>query len=228
LEGILNHLACGAGDALTAVNIATGYSHAVAAQKSPQEVFSLASQLPAAARYTLELADHPRAQIQIRSPGEVRVYDSQGRTSGVFDGEVHADIPYSAIEGDVVTIFSPCDVCTYEVAGTNRGSYGIVITRIAGSDAAVFKRSTLPITDKAIHRYRMDWTNSDERASLEIYAAKPPAALAFQPLVLADSPTDGPAGPSSNVWTLAVVAAVAAGVGALISLLFARLILGRR
>ena len=45
------------------------------------------------------------------SPGELRVYDSQGKVTGLVNGEVKNEIPYSDCYKNTVTILSPSGVC---------------------------------------------------------------------------------------------------------------------
>ncbi|RJS82121.1 hypothetical protein CW713_05550 [Methanophagales archaeon] len=58
--------------------------------------------------------------VWIHSAGEVRVYDSQGRITGLVNGDVKEEIPGSVYdeENEIVAIFSPSDTYRYEVVGT--------------------------------------------------------------------------------------------------------------
>lgn len=80
------------------------------------------------ATYTLELANNPRITSEVHSPVELRVYDSQGRVTGIVNGEERNEIPYSAYYENTVTIFSPTDSCRYEIVGTSEGSYDLIMT----------------------------------------------------------------------------------------------------
>jgi hypothetical protein len=106
-----------------------------------------------------ELALVPWYQALIHSAGELRVYDSQNRVTGLFNGEVKQEIPDSIYdeENETVAIFSPCTSCRYEVVGTGEGTYGLEIASIEGSEATTFTASDIPTVLGAVHQYTIDW-----------------------------------------------------------------------
>jgi len=94
-----------------------------------------------------------------RSPGELRVYDSQKRVTGLVNGQVKEEIPNSIYyeQDEVVVIFSPSDTYRYEVAGTDEGAYGLEVSFIEEGEAITFTANDIPTTSGAIHQYTIDW-----------------------------------------------------------------------
>jgi hypothetical protein len=97
-------------------------------------------------------------QIKLESPGELRVYDSQHRVTGLVNGEVRIEIPNSDYyEGNII-IFSPADSYRYIVAATNEGTYGLVASSVTGQEIITFNATDIPISANATHQYTIDWT----------------------------------------------------------------------
>jgi len=119
---------------------------------------TMLSKLHEAAPYTLKLANSPRIEVAAHSPVELRVYDTQGRVTGVVNGEEKDEIPYSAYYEDTVTIFSPAEFHTYayEIAGTSEGSYDLAVTTIA-ERTNTFTLSDVPTSASVMHQYTIDW-----------------------------------------------------------------------
>ncbi|MGA8848313.1 MAG: peptidoglycan DD-metalloendopeptidase family protein [Dehalococcoidia bacterium] len=91
------------------------------------------------------------------SPGELRVYDSQGRVTGLVHGEVKNEIPNSGYYENTVTIVSPSDSYRYEVVGTGEGSYKLPVTFVREGKTDVFTATDIPTTMGAVHQYTIDW-----------------------------------------------------------------------
>ena len=91
------------------------------------------------------------------SPSEIRVYDTQGRITGLVNGEVREEIPYSAYNDNMFIILLPSDLFTYEVAGIDEGSYGLGITSPEEEEVTHFIAHDIPISTGAIHHYTVDW-----------------------------------------------------------------------
>ena len=64
----------------------------------------------------------PRIVGEVHSPVELRLYDWQGRVTGVVNGEVMNEIPNSSYYENTVTIFSPIDSYRYDIVGTGEVS----------------------------------------------------------------------------------------------------------
>lgn len=114
------------------------------------------SKLLGVAPYTLELAQSPRLAVEVHSPVELRVYDSQQRVTGVVNGEERNEIPYSVYHDNSVTIFSPTNFYRYEVVGTSEGSYDLAVTIIA-EETNTFSLTKVPTSTKTMHQYTIDW-----------------------------------------------------------------------
>jgi len=98
------------------------------------------------------------------SPGELRVYDSQNRITGLVDGQVQEEIPGSIYdeENEIVAIFSPSDTYRYAVIGVGEGSYGLDIASIDGGEAIYFAAADIPTSSNATHEYTIDWAALSE------------------------------------------------------------------
>jgi PGF-pre-PGF domain-containing protein len=95
---------------------------------------------------------------RLKSPGELRVYDSQGRVTGLVRGEVKNEIPRSVYDNEAVIIFYPTDSYCYEVAGTDNGVYGLEVTSAESGKVNAFAVSSVPTSAGCVHHYAIDWS----------------------------------------------------------------------
>lgn len=96
---------------------------------------------------------------EIKSPAELRVYDSQGRATGLIDGEVWEQIPgsmYGGYEERVTILFSDGPYC-YEVRGVETGTYELVVIFSQNGEATTFPATNIPTSPNTIHQYSIDW-----------------------------------------------------------------------
>jgi len=109
-------------------------------------------------KYTEHLLS--REVVHVASPVELRVYDSEGRVTGVINGEVREEIPNSICdyETKTVVIFFPSDFHKYEVVGTGEGTYGLEITSIENGQIVNFIATDIPTSITAIHQFTINWT----------------------------------------------------------------------
>jgi hypothetical protein len=111
--------------------------------------------------------------IGFKSPGEVRVYDSQGRVTGLVDGEVKEEIPNSVYDNELKTVVlvSPTDTYCYKVVGTKEGTYGLELVSVKEGEATSFTATDIPTTSGAAHNYTVDWdalSRSEEGATVYV------------------------------------------------------------
>jgi len=95
----------------------------------------------------------------IGSPGEIRVYDSQNRVTGIVNGEVKEGIPasVSSIKDEAIILFDPSDSYHYEVVGTGEGAYTLEIASVRDKESTDFAALDIPIRVGVIHQYTIDW-----------------------------------------------------------------------
>jgi 3',5'-cyclic AMP phosphodiesterase CpdA len=93
----------------------------------------------------------------IRSPAELRVYDSHGRVTGIVNGEVRNEIPDSFYFEDYVVVLSAFDSYIYEVVGVEKDPYSLEITSITEMETNTFAAIDILISANAIHQYTVDW-----------------------------------------------------------------------
>ena len=93
---------------------------------------------------------------EVKSPVELRVYDSRGAVTGLLNGEVEHGISRSVYYKRTVTIFYLADSYRYEVAGTGDGTYGLTVTSFA-DEVSTFTRTNVPTSPRAVHQYTVDW-----------------------------------------------------------------------
>ena len=91
------------------------------------------------------------------SPGELRVYDFLGHITGLVNGEVKEEIPYSLCDGSSVIIVSPNDSYRYEVIGTDEGTYGLEVSFVDDGETILFTATDIPTEQGAIHQYTIDF-----------------------------------------------------------------------
>ncbi len=98
-----------------------------------------------------------RINAYIGSPVELRVYDQEGRITGLVKGHELTDIPKSLYYQGIVVLLNRSETYRYEVIGTATGLYDLNIDSIAGSEAKEFAATSLPIFLNAINDYMVDW-----------------------------------------------------------------------
>jgi PKD repeat protein len=110
-------------------------------------------------KFKLAKAEPCYNQIIILSPASLCVYDSQGRVTGLVNGETKNEIPYSLYEeeNETITIFFPFDSYRYEVVGTEEGTYGLGVTSVEEGEATNFTATDIPTSSNATHQYTIDW-----------------------------------------------------------------------
>jgi len=91
------------------------------------------------------------------SPGELRVYDSQGRVTGSVNGEVKEEIPDSVYFNGNFVILSPSDPYRYEVVGINAGTYGLGVISVETEKTNGLAAADIPISPNAVHEYTTNW-----------------------------------------------------------------------
>jgi hypothetical protein len=96
-------------------------------------------------------------EVRLKSPAELRVYDSQGRTTGLVKRELRNEIPRSVYDNGGIMILFPTDFYRYAVVGTDEGSYGIDITSIKNAETNTLSLTSIPTTTRVVHRYAIDW-----------------------------------------------------------------------
>ena len=99
-------------------------------------------------------------QIVLESPSELRVYDSEGRVTGLLDGEISEEIPKSIYyeEDTTIVIFCANDSYRYEVVGTDEGVYGLGVTSVEYGQASTFSATDIPTSANATHEYTVNWS----------------------------------------------------------------------
>ncbi len=99
----------------------------------------------------------PEAIILIESPGELRIYDSQGRVTGMVECEAKQEIPNSLIMENIVYMFNATDSYFYEIVGNDEGTYGIKTAFLREGEVETFALSDVPISINTKHQYTIDW-----------------------------------------------------------------------
>lgn len=92
------------------------------------------------------------------SPGELRIYDSQGRVTGLVNGEINEEIPNSKYNDEQIMIPSSSNLFNYEVHGTDEGTYGLGIATLRDMESINFAAADIPISPNEINRYIIDWS----------------------------------------------------------------------
>jgi outer membrane protein assembly factor BamB len=97
--------------------------------------------------------------FKLDSPGELRVYDSYGRVTGLVNGQIREDIPHSRYveNNSVVGIFFPTDSYTAEVKGIDTGMYKLEIVSVANGELSTVIATAIPTSPGTAHQYTVDW-----------------------------------------------------------------------
>jgi len=113
-----------------------------------------------AASIELHKLDISNSVIVVRehSPIELRVYDSQGRVTGLVNGEIKEEIPDSAYFNNTAIIFFPNISYCYEVVGTDNGTYGLSMVSVENENDTDFFISNISTQTNATHEYTVNWT----------------------------------------------------------------------
>jgi len=93
------------------------------------------------------------------SPAELRVYDSEGRITGLVSGNIKEEIPDSIYieESKTVIIWPAIDTYCDEVVGTDAGTYGLTVITSEDEETSVFTATDIPTSKNEIHQYTIDW-----------------------------------------------------------------------
>jgi len=102
-----------------------------------------------------------------KAKSEFRIYDSQGRVTGMVNGEIKEEIPHSVYfseykEGwktlpEEIMIFEPNDNYTYELFGLTKGNYDLEPSSNYEGRKIYFDAKNIPISPGETHQYHFDW-----------------------------------------------------------------------
>ena len=110
--------------------------------------------------FTVQYHENPSVkQAKLGSPGELRVYDSADRVTGVVNGQTETGIPYSNYNDheSVATVFFAADSYRYVVAGLDEGLYSLMLSDSTGLETLIFHAASIPTSPGAVHQYTVDW-----------------------------------------------------------------------
>jgi outer membrane protein assembly factor BamB len=97
--------------------------------------------------------------VLLKSAGELRVYDSQNRVTGLVNGEVKQEIPNSIYDEESKTaVISPAtDSYRYVVVGVEQGDYGLDAISITSGEATICTVTEMATAIGAVHQYTINW-----------------------------------------------------------------------
>jgi parallel beta-helix repeat protein len=113
--------------------------------------------------FTFDCADVDPIDIEdsliasLASPGELRLYDLEGRVTGLIGGIIKEEIPGSSYLNGTIQIMNPTNAYRYEVVGTNTGVYGLNVALLQNAEVNTFAATNIPTSTGAIHQYTIDW-----------------------------------------------------------------------
>jgi hypothetical protein len=115
----------------------------------------------------------PTEVARIKSPGELRMYDSEGRVTGLVDGRIKEEIPGTVYDDKnrFVVAFDATDSYHYEVAGTDEGRYGLEVISVDSGKTTAFSAANVLIMTGTTHQYTIDWAalaKGERGVSLEV------------------------------------------------------------
>ena len=105
------------------------------------------------------VSNAPNTMLKILSPANLQVYDSEGRITGLVNGDLITGIPFSSYkeEENMITVPFSYDSYHYKIAGTETGNYGFEAIFIENGNIATFTATEIPISTSTIHQYTIDW-----------------------------------------------------------------------
>jgi len=115
--------------------------------------------LPDLQSYSIIFKPECDISARIKSVAELRIYDSEGRVTGMVGGEVREEISNSMYSEDneAITILFASASYVYEVAGTEEGTYGLDIRFAKDGEAIAFEAIDIPTSPGVLHKYTIDW-----------------------------------------------------------------------
>ncbi|MDP2924880.1 MAG: PKD domain-containing protein, partial [Nanoarchaeota archaeon] len=121
----------------------------------------------------IDLTLNSTIKIQEHSSGELRVYDSNGNVTGIVNGVIKEEIPFSIYDNESKTVFlsDPSSVYHYNIVGTTAGIYGLTITFTGKESTDKFDAFDIPISNNTVYQYTVDWgviSQGGEGVTLEI------------------------------------------------------------
>ena len=93
----------------------------------------------------------------IGSPGEIRIYDSEGHVTGLVNSEIKEEIPGSAYSNGTILILYPNETYRYEVKGIDEGTYGLTVTSIEDGNITNLTATNIPTSKSEVHTFSIDW-----------------------------------------------------------------------
>jgi hypothetical protein len=99
----------------------------------------------------------PLLMGRLCSPGELRIYDSQGRVTGLLNGQIKEEIPDSVYFNGYFVILFPSDLYRYEIVGLEPATYDLPVISVETDKLSAFGAADIPTSPNAVHQYAMDW-----------------------------------------------------------------------
>ncbi len=86
--------------------------------------------------------------VKVFSPVELRVYDEEGRVTGLVNGEVKTEIPDSLYDIEKELVLSSTKPARYELVGTENGVFGIV--SVSSTEDPVLTAQNIPVNTSEV------------------------------------------------------------------------------
>lgn len=108
----------------------------------------------------MRIADANKQIIKVYSPVELQVIDSNGKATGLVNGQVKEEIDNSLYESEqeTVALFFPESNYTYRLIGKDNGEYGLLIDDERNGTATSFNARNIPIATNEVHQYEVNWS----------------------------------------------------------------------
>jgi len=113
----------------------------------------------------------PWFYYMIRSPGEIRVYDTLGNCTGLVDGRVQQEIPnsYYDEENHSVAVADHMGEYTCEVHGTRVGAYSLEAWGYSSGETKSIEARDIRISEDEVHRFEPEWPKAaGEQVSVRV------------------------------------------------------------
>jgi len=109
----------------------------------------------------IEIVNSGMRSIKVKSPAELRVYDSKGSVTGLINGEINENIPNSIYneESKTVLILTVNEDYRYQFKGTATGTYGLELVYAKDFELYTVSIDNISISSNEAHDYTIKWDN---------------------------------------------------------------------
>ncbi|GIU71241.1 MAG: hypothetical protein KatS3mg003_0720 [Candidatus Nitrosocaldaceae archaeon] len=118
----------------------------------------------------LKLDDRKIFSADLDSPGELRVYDSQGRVTGLVNNTIVEEIPNSFYDptNEAVVILNATDNYITKVVGNDTSTYNLIFSNVDEQGKKVeIKIDDIPTNPNEVHQYNINFNDKSYEQKID-------------------------------------------------------------